>query len=149
MVNFTSYSILIVEGFRFHWVRCQVDAISECSTADEVSTALKNLPKGLNETYERILLKIVSKGEATAARAEKILMWLVGAVEPLELSALEEAMMIEPGSVELNTSSRLIDPTDILTICGSLVEEFLDEDQLPKVRLSHYTVQASINYRSL
>ena len=55
------------------------------------------------------------------------------------------SVMIEPGSVELNTSSRLIDRTDILAICGSLVEEFKDWDELPKVRLSHYTVQASIN----
>ena len=130
---------------RFHWVRCQLDTISKCSTERAIEVALGTLPKDLNETYKRILLKILNEGEETANAAEKILMWLVGAVEPLELSALEEAMMIEPGSVELNTSSRLIDPTDILTICGSLVEAFSDGYNLPKVRLSHYTVQASIN----
>ena len=132
---------------RFHWVRCQLDTISKCSTERAIEVALGTLPKDLNETYKRILLKILNEGEDTANAAEKILMWLVGAVEPLGLSALEEAMMIEPGSVELNTSSRLIDRTDILTICGSLVEEFFDEDQLPKVRLSHYTVQVSINHQ--
>ena len=130
-------------------MRCQLDTISKCSTERAIEVALGTLPKDLNETYKRILLKILNEGEETAKIAEKILMWLVGAVQPLELSALEEAIMIEPGNKELNTSLRLIDRTDILTICGSLVEEFLDEDELPKVRLSHYTVQASINYRSL
>ena len=130
---------------RFHWVRCQLDTISKCSTERAIEVALGILPKDLNETYKRILVKILNEGEETANAAEKILMWLVGAAEPLGLSELEEAIMIEPGNEELNTSLRLIDPTDILTICGSLVEEFKDWDELPKVRLSHYTVQASIN----
>ena len=127
-------------------MRCQLDTISKCRTESAIEAALGTLPKDLNETYKRILEKILNEGEETANAAEKILMWLVGAVEPLELSALEEAMMIEPGSVELNTSSRLIDPTDILTICGSLVEEFEDKCNRHRVRLSHYTVQASVNH---
>ena len=130
-------------------MRCQLDAISECSTADEVSTALKNLPKGLNETYERILLKIVGKGEATAARAEKILMWLVGSFRPLQLLELEEALMVEPGSKELNENLRLMRVTDILTTCGSLVEGYLDMDGVRTVRLSHFTVQVSMSYPPL
>ena len=105
-------------------MRCQLDAISKCSTADEVSTALKNLPKDLNGTYERILLNVVGKGEASAARAEKILTWLVGSYRPLRLLELEEALMIEPGSQKLNESLRLMRITDILTTCGSLVEEY-------------------------
>ena len=128
-------------------MRCQLDTISKCLTESAIEAALGTLPKDLNETYKRILVKILNEGEETANAAEKILMWLVVAVEPLELSALEEAMMIEPGSVELNTSSRLIDPTDILTICGSLVDSGGSSGQM--VRLSHYTVQANINYRCL
>ena len=128
-------------------MRLQLDAISECSTTDEVSTTLKNLPKGLNETYERILLKIVAKGEATAAKAEKILTWLVGSCRPLRLSQLEEALMIEPGSQKLNESLRPMRITDILTTCGSLVEEYSWWGCLG-VRLSHYTVQVSMSYSS-
>ena len=130
---------------RFHWVRCQLDTISKCRTESAIEAALGTLPKDLNETYKRILVKILNEGEETANAAEKILMWLVGAAEPLGLSELEEAIMIEPGNKELNTSLRLIDSTDILTICGSLVEEFEDNCNRHRVRLSHYTVQASIN----
>ena len=130
-------------------MRCQLDAISECSTADEVSTALKNLPKSLNETYERILLKIVGKGEASAARAEKILTWLVGSFRPLRLIELEEALKIEAGNRKLNESLRLMRATDILTTCGSLVEGYLDWRGVHTVRLSHFTVQVSMSYSSL
>ena len=130
-------------SIRFHWVRCQLDIIDKCTTEKSINSVLTSLPKDINETYEHILLKIVGEGEETANTAEKILMWLVGTLRPLRLMELEEAILIEPGSVELNSSSRLIDPNDILTICGSLVEEFLDEIGLSIVRLSHYTVRVS------
>ena len=93
-------------------------------------------------------MKIVGEGEEIAKTAEKILMWLVGAMRPLRLMELEEAILIELGSVKLNTSSRLIDPSDILTICGSLVEEFEDRG-VSRVRLSHYTVRVSMIHRFL
>ena len=127
-------------------MRCQLDTISECSTTEEVRTTLNHLPRGLNETYTRILLKIIGKGDATAARAEKILTWLVGSFEPLQLLDLEEALMIEPGSGKLNESLRLMRVTDILKTCGSLVEEYSDYGGRQKVRLSHYTVKVSTAY---
>ena len=149
--NYTGGRHLILTNvtIRFHWVRCQLDTISKCTTEKAIDSALKTLPKDINETYERILLKIIGEGEEIARIAEKILTWLVGAMRPLELSELEEAMMIEPSMAELNTPSRLIDPNDILIICGSLVEEFLDEKGLRVVRLSHYTVRVSMNNSQL
>ena len=146
--NYTGDRHLILTNvtIRFHWVRCQLDTISKCTTEKAIDSALKTLPKDINETYERILLKIVGEGEEIANTAEKILMWLVGAMRPLRLLELEEAIMIEPGDVGLSTSLRLIDPNDILTICGSLVEEYLDEDGLRIVRLSHYTVRVSTSH---
>ena len=130
-------------------MRCQLDAISECSTAGEIETALKNLPEGLNETYARILLKIVNQKDAVATRAEKILTWLVGSFRPLRLVELEEALMIEPGNEKLNESLQLMRATDILTTCGSLVEGYLDWRGVHTVRLSHFTVQVSKSYSSL
>ena len=130
---------------RFHWVRCQLDTINKCTTEKAIDSALKTLPKDIDETYERILLKIIGEGEEISNTAEKILVWLVGAMRPLKLPELEEALMVEPGMVELNTSARLIDPNDILTICGSLVEEFSDRNGL-RVRLSHYTVRVSMSH---
>ena len=128
---------------RFHWVRCQLDTIERCHTLDDVQRALKALPKGLNETYERILLKILNEGEATAKLAEKILRWLVGSMRSLRLLELEEAIMIKHDTSKLNEKLRPMRTASILASCGSLVEEFVGEDGLQRVRLSHYTVQVS------
>ena len=132
---------------RFHWVRCQLDTLTNCQNLRDIKTALKVLPKDLNETYARILLKISERKE-TAKVAEKILRWLVGSMRPLELSELEEAIMIEPGTSELNEELRPMGSgtAGILTSCGSLVEEFEDERGLRRVRISHYTVQVSMSY---
>ena len=140
---------MIYVTIRFHWVRCQLDTISECTTEKAIELALTLLPKDINETYERILLKILSEGEAMAKTAEKILTWLVGSFRPLRLVELEEALMIEPGSEKLNESLRLMRVTDILTTCGSLVEGYLDANGVHTVRLSHFTVQVSKSYSSL
>ena len=133
---------------RFHWVRCQLDAVTKCQNLRGVKKALEALPKDLNETYERILLKILKEGEETAEAAERILRWLVGSMRPLGLLELEEAIMIESGTLELNEELRPMGSgtASILASCGSLVDEFEDEGGLRRVRISHYTVQVSMNY---
>ena len=127
---------------RFHWVRCQLDTIKKCQNLRGIKRVLETLPKDLNETYERILLKILKEGEETAEVAEKILRWLVGSMRPLGLLELEEAIMIEPGTAKLNEDLRPrgSGTAAILASCGSLVEEFKDESGLRRVRISHYTV---------
>ena len=131
-------------------MRCQLDTITECQNLHSVKRALKALPKDLNETYACILLKI-SEREETAEVAEKILRWLVGSMRPLGLLELEEAIMIEPGTAELNEELRPMGSgtAGILASCGSLVEEFKDEKGLRRVRISHYTVQVSMSYSRL
>ena len=89
----------------------------------------------------------MGKGEATAAKAEKILTWLVGSCRPLRLSQLEEALMIEPGSQKLNEGLRPMGITDILTTCGGLVEKYNWWGGL-SVRLSHHTVRVSMSHSS-
>ena len=110
-----------------------------------IEEALATLPSDLSETYKRILLGIFNAGEATANTARRILMWLVGSMRPLRLAELEEAIMIEPGSVGLNKSLRLFNTTGILVICGGLVGGFFDGYYGHCVRLSHYTVQVNAN----
>ena len=147
--NYTGDRHLILTNvtIRFHWVRCQLDTIIKCQNLRSVRRALNALPKDLNETYARILLKI-SEREETASVAEKILRWLVGSMRPLGLLELEEAIMIEPGTLELNEELRPLGSgtAGILVSCGSLVEEFEDENKLRRVRLSHYTVRVSMSY---
>ena len=129
---------------------CQLDTLRNCQNLDDVKMALDALPKDLDETYARILLKISERKE-TAKAAEKILRWLVGSMRHLELLELEEAIMIEPGTAELNEELRPMGSgtATILASCGSLVEEFEDKGGLRRVRISHYTVQVRMGYSHL
>ncbi|KAK5170298.1 uncharacterized protein LTR77_004885 [Saxophila tyrrhenica] len=74
----------------FRWAYCQLDELSRLKrvTAKNVTTVLENLPKTLDETYERILLGIDPMDQDVALAA---LRWLTFAEYPLTLRELEEA----------------------------------------------------------
>ena len=73
----------------------------------------------MDDTYERILCAI---DEAHAADAFKILQWLAFSTRPLELQELAEATAITLDDLpKFDPEDRLRHPTDILTICSSLV----------------------------
>jgi hypothetical protein len=95
---------------------------------------LQELPRGLNETYERILGKVPKTDTETVRR---ILMWLAFAVTPLKLEALHEAVAIEPGVDYIDEDTRLSSPQDILSLVGSLASV---SDQ-GYVRLAHLSVK--------
>jgi hypothetical protein len=99
-----------------------------------VRIALRELPKGLNETYEVILAKI-SESEIEIVR--KILLWLSFAVLPLTLEELHEAVAIEDGLERLDEESLLSSPQEILSLCGSL----LNVSDQGQVRLAHLSVK--------
>lgn len=122
----------------FRWVNCQLDAISACRTVQGISDSLKSLPKGLHETYDRILQEIEEAGPDRRSIVERTLMWLVAALEPLNLYQLVEALSIEIGCKTLNQKLSVISPTDLLEICSCLVSF---DERTGIVTLSHYSVR--------
>jgi hypothetical protein len=119
-------------------VNCQLDAISACRTVQGISDSLKSLPKGLHETYDRILQEIEEAGPDRRSIVERTLMWLVAALEPLNLYQLVEALSIEIGCKTLNQKLSVISPTDLLEICSCLVSF---DERTGIVTLSHYSVR--------
>ncbi|KAG2738671.1 hypothetical protein P692DRAFT_20702541, partial [Suillus brevipes Sb2] len=105
----------------FRWVQCQLDEIMACKRHIDIEIALDNLPEGLYETYDRIILAIKQRGRSDDQIAQSCLLWLAGALSPLTLDQLNEATMIEVGKSTLNPKRGVIDPMDIMTACGSLV----------------------------
>ncbi|KAG2751657.1 hypothetical protein P692DRAFT_20674847, partial [Suillus brevipes Sb2] len=121
----------------FRWVQCQVDEIVTCKRHIDIETALDNLPEGLYETYDRIILAIKQRGRSDNQIA-RCLLWLAGALSPLTLDQLNEAIMIEVGQSNLNPKRGVIDPMDIMTACRSLVTY---DEKTGVVALSHYSVK--------
>ncbi|CAL1703640.1 unnamed protein product [Somion occarium] len=122
----------------FRWVQCQLDFMSTCRTRKGIQEALRNLPSGLFETYERILTAIDAEGPEVSNIARSVLMWVVGAIRPLKLTELNEAIMVVRGRYSVDEDVGVFEATDILDICGSLLHH---SPKIGRVTLSHFTVK--------
>ncbi|KAI9794892.1 MAG: hypothetical protein M1816_003022, partial [Peltula sp. TS41687] len=110
----------LVEGAHgmFRWVFCQLETLKACITKPALRLALKQLPKTLDETYERILRSVP---EGHFEQVYSILQWLAFSERPLFLEEVAEAAIMRSASYDLDLENRLIDPEDVLRICSSLV----------------------------
>jgi len=107
--------------------------------------ALKELPKTLDDTYERILSAIDETYQSEARRA---LFWLAFSQRPLSIDEVAEAACINPDAeVPFDPEDRFHDPAnDILEILGSLVtvSASAEDDTLKDgsgVKLAHFSVR--------
>jgi hypothetical protein len=120
----SSYFVIITLILnRFRWVSCQLNALEDCLEWKSLLKALKNLPKILNETYERILANIPL---AHIYHTKRILQFLTYSERPLRLDEIVNAIAIDigddvPREYRFNPEDRLPVPEEITRYCSSLV----------------------------
>ena len=112
------WPITDANAHRFRWAQCQMDSMSSLRTVKAIRTALKELPRGLDETYRRILEMIPVH---SAGITRRILLWLAFTITPLTLDELHTAIAVDADLDYLDVESQLRTPEDILSLCGSLV----------------------------
>ena len=113
--------IIIKCNFRFRWVVLQLNELKECRTKSQLRSQLADLPQGLDETYDRILLAIKKKDHDYA---KIFLQWLCFAVRPLTLSELAATATVDlsaENEPEYKSDNELQDIKDVLQICSSLI----------------------------
>ncbi|KAK0664020.1 ankyrin repeat, PH and SEC7 domain-containing protein secG [Cercophora samala] len=119
----------------FRWVECQLKALESCPISKtRLTNLLASLPRNLDDTYERMLLKI---DEDSVEDARKVLTLLCTATRPLTISELIEAIAVELDPPNFNRDSLFAGEEDILYICPGLLEF----DKENNVRIAHYSVQ--------
>jgi hypothetical protein len=109
--------------FRFRWVALQLNELKECRTITDVKNRLDDLPQGLNETYDRILLGIK---ETDHGYVKLFLQWLSFACRPLSLKELAATAAVDLSAEdgpEYKSDNELQDIKDVLRICSSFVME--------------------------
>ncbi|KAF9225617.1 ankyrin [Gyrodon lividus] len=121
----------------FRWVQCQIDTLAQCTSAGEIRTALQNLPLGLDETYERMLV-LIDRNKLQAALVRRALVWLVAALEPQRLPDIMEALKIDLDQRRLDDNIVPTNGTILLDACGSLVTYDSNSDI---ISLSHFSVK--------
>jgi hypothetical protein len=112
--------------------------IGTLKTNKQILKALQNLPKGLYETYDRILLAIP---EDDVDLARRTLSMLMASHRPMRLRELVEALAVDMEELgQLDRDSMLNDERDLITICSSLIEY----DRSNIISLAHQSVRVSV-----
>ncbi|KAJ5616636.1 NACHT nucleoside triphosphatase [Penicillium hordei] len=119
----------------FLWVALQIESLCAMETDEAISRALKDLPKGLSETFGRILQRSQRLGHSYQ---KSILELVTVAQRPLTLEELREALSVAPGDTKWNPARLLNNIHSTLACCGSLV--IIDEEELT-LRLVHHSVK--------
>ena len=107
--------------FRFRWVALQLMELKKCRTQKAIREQLTNLPEGLDETYDRILLGIDKRD---CGYSKIFLLWLCFAVRPLTLKELAATIIVDitaENGPQFEYGNELQDISDVLKMCSSFV----------------------------
>ncbi|KAH8977684.1 ankyrin repeat-containing domain protein [Lactarius hatsudake] len=114
----------------FRWVFCQLEMLRHC-LAPSLLRQLNELPKSLDETYERVLKEIESTNQGRYAR--RLLQCLAIAMRPLRVEELAEVLAfdLEDSKAEIPT----FHAECLVAIVGG------DSDDSRVVQFSHFSVK--------
>ncbi len=141
---------------RFRWVECQIDSLKKCLTENDIRTALKSLPKTLDETYQRILMSLEEEHRSMAKRA---LSWLAYAIQPLSIEELATAACIAPeeNATPFDPTHQIMEAKWLIDILSSMVivtpkekpNDWIETDCAESVILAHFSVREYLNSERL
>ncbi len=129
---------------RFRWIYCQLEVLQHCLPRS-IRRTLKELPRSLDETYERVLKEISTTNRDLAHR---LLQCLVVAIRPLHIKELAEILALdfdggdsEGTTPELKAGWRLEDrQRAVLSTCSSLIT-VVDDRGSRVIQFSHFSVK--------
>ena len=128
--------------YRFRWVFCQLETLRHTFPRN-LRLVLEELPKSLDETYER-MLKGISEGHQEYAR--RLLHCLTVAIRPLYVEELAEILAFElnmgqGGIPKFHADWRWKDQEyAVLSTCSSLIS-IVDNNGSQVVQFSHFSVK--------
>ncbi|KAK8237004.1 hypothetical protein HDK77DRAFT_493648 [Phyllosticta capitalensis] len=122
----------------FLWAALQIEELCECLNDEQIWETLNDLPKGLADTYARILQRIARSmgGPKKLEVAHAAFRWITCAVRPLQMEELFEALAINETDTRLN-QNQVKNKKKFIQACGNLVTIQLDGT----IRYAHHTVQ--------
>ncbi|KUJ07771.1 uncharacterized protein LY89DRAFT_742543 [Mollisia scopiformis] len=124
-------------GGMFRWVSCQLDYLCSLRTDALKNKALKSLPPGLEETYERILQQVNQEDITIQRMVQRTLQWTVSSLARISKTALSHAISIEDNDRIIDLDS-VYEEEDILMYCSSLIRRSADGEYF---EMAHFTVK--------
>ena len=127
---------------RFRWVFCQLEVLQHC-LPQSIRRTLNELPKSLDETYERVLKEI---GLANRDHAYRLLQCLAVAIRPLLVEELAEILVLDYDGSDGMTPKLIEDwrredrQESVLSTCSSLIT-LVDDGDSRVIQFSHFSVK--------
>ena len=131
---------------RFRWAVCQIDALRRLKCErDVVQKALANLPKTLDETYDRIFLSIPEEERLFVHHA---LQWIyyhneLYGGEGIPCTILLQGVGKSTAGLTANQNERFYDKETLRELCGCLVNITLEDSTDVSVKIYHTTLTVS------
>lgn len=121
---------------RFLWAFFQVEEISSQPCDDDIRIALQDLPRNLNEIFNRALRRILVGSHCK--EAQKVFTWVAAARRSLTVRELREAIAVMASQKYSNTARQCNDMDKISSWCENLVET---EEESESVHFVHHSVR--------
>lgn len=119
----------------FLWVTLQIESLCDMETDKAIREALADLPRGLSETFRRVLLK---SDNLNHNHQRAILELMLVACRPLTLEEIREALSVNPGETTWNESHLINDVQKVLGCCGCLI---ITDEEDQTLHLAHHSVK--------
>ena len=125
---------------RFRWVVCQFDRLRRSLPAS-IRSALADLPKSLDQTYEQTLLGIDKEKQKYA---ERLFQCLLVSIRPLHVKELAEILAVQFDATAFPSFNEDLRPLDaeeaVLSVCSSIIA-IVDREGGQVVQFSHFSVK--------
>lgn len=108
---------------------------------------IREAPRDLEIVHYDLLRRVNERSEDVQLIVSMAVRWLGGALRPLSLSQIIEAVQIELGHtppLRLNDDLTVVTPEDMLMLCGNLVKI---DDRMTRLGLGHPTVRVRVPIR--
>jgi hypothetical protein len=117
-----------------------VGLLSIAHSKQDITKALEELPKGIDETYDEIMNRIKSQPAKEVQLAKRILGWITYAKEPLTTKKLQQALSITLDSTHPDEDAETHEQILISATLGIVTVD----SKSNLIRLVHYTTQEYI-----
>ncbi|PQE18876.1 P-loop containing nucleoside triphosphate hydrolase protein [Rutstroemia sp. NJR-2017a BVV2] len=118
----------------FLWAKFQLDELCQLETDAAITKALRNLPRNLEDTFDRLLQRVL--GDETRELVKRMFNWIVFARRPLHMNELREAIAFTINDGFWDAAKIPNDLKRLVRACGNLV---IVDEETENVQLAHHT----------
>lgn len=117
-------------------MKFQLEDLCRAETDSSIRKVLRNLPRDLGETYDRLLARVDSAEQREYIR--RMFVWIICARRPLGVDELREAIAFTLEDDHFDATKIPNDLSRLARACGNLI--MIDEEE-DHVQIAHYTVE--------